>query len=103
MVIAEGHLAIIIRTTMTGPATTLVIDRLRQAQYNGTLVFKPCFNAGHSHILGSDDNINQLSVSSECSFVFCSNICCILSMALGTGDAKINMILQDAHTFLLIY
>lgn len=32
MVIAEGLLTIIIRTTMAGPATTLVIVRLKQVQ-----------------------------------------------------------------------
>ena len=32
MVIAEGHLIIIIRTTRASPATALVIDRLRLAQ-----------------------------------------------------------------------
>ena len=32
MVIAEGHLAIIIRTTRAGPATTLLTDRLRLAR-----------------------------------------------------------------------
>lgn len=31
---AEGHLAITVRTTGAGPATTLVIDRLRPAQNN---------------------------------------------------------------------
>lgn len=32
MVIAEKHLAIIIGTTRAGPATALIIDRLRWAQ-----------------------------------------------------------------------
>lgn len=32
MVIAKGFLAVIIRDTWTGPATTLVIDRLRPVQ-----------------------------------------------------------------------
>lgn len=34
MVIAEGHLAIIIGTTRADPDTTLVIERLRPAQNN---------------------------------------------------------------------
>jgi len=29
MVIAKGHLAIIIRNTIAGPTTTLAVDRLR--------------------------------------------------------------------------
>lgn len=32
MIIAQGHLAIIVRTTRTNPTTVLVIDRLRPAQ-----------------------------------------------------------------------
>ena len=32
MVVAEGHTAVIIKTTRAGPATTLVINRLRLAQ-----------------------------------------------------------------------
>lgn len=32
MVITEGHLAIIIRTTRAGPATTLVINKLSSVQ-----------------------------------------------------------------------
>lgn len=34
MVVAEAHLAILIGTTMAGPTTILVIDRLRRIQNN---------------------------------------------------------------------
>ena len=55
MVIAEGHLAIIIKTTRASPTTTLVIDRLRLAQ-NRMLYSNEdeqtrsiCFNTGEYH------------------------------------------------------
>ena len=37
MVIAEGHLAIVIRTARAGPTAIWVIDRLRLAQNTGQL------------------------------------------------------------------
>ena len=44
MVIAERHLAIVVRTARAGPATTLVIDRLRPA-HNDWCSWQDCMTA----------------------------------------------------------
>lgn len=41
MVIADGRLATIMRTTRVGPATTLLTDRLRPVQNNICTIFFP--------------------------------------------------------------
>ena len=40
MVIGEGHLAILIRATRAGPATTFLSDRLRPAQNKFPFIWK---------------------------------------------------------------
>lgn len=62
MVIAEEHLEIITRTTRAGPATPLVIDRLRPAQNTSMYII----NIHESSNDPAWGNVYRLVLSSTC-------------------------------------